>query len=65
MQVQEHDLFGFVPTQTQCENCSNVVMLVDATITKHTITETWTEEEHYCSDQCAKESWQTWRGVPE
>lgn len=65
MQPQQHEMFGFVPAQTQCENCGKIVMLVHAVITTHTITETYSEVEHFCGEECAMESWQVWRGIPE
>lgn len=59
MQAQQHEMFGFVPAQTQCNHCGKIVLLANATITKHTITDTYTETEHHCSDKCAVEAWET------
>lgn len=58
--VADHDLFGLPPVVTQCGNCPTVLPLTEAVISTFHITETWSEQEHFCSDKCAKAWWETW-----
>lgn len=59
--VHDHDLFGLPAVMTQCANCPTVVPLIAAVVSTFHITETWTEQEHFCSDQCAKAWWETFQ----
>lgn len=59
--IADHDLFGLPEVKTQCGNCYKVIPLVEAVISKYEITPTYTEEEHWCSEDCAKAWWETFR----
>lgn len=52
------DLFGFVPAQTQCEECGRVVLLTNATKCQYVVAGKVMGEEHYCGVICAENSWQ-------
>lgn len=54
----ETDLFGLAAVVTQCGNCSKVIPLTEATVSTHHITETLSEQEHFCSAKCAVEQWE-------
>lgn len=54
------DLFGLAPVMTQCGNCDRVVPLTSAVISTFHITESWSEQEHFCCASCAKTWWETW-----
>lgn len=59
--IADHDLFGLPEVKTQCANCPTVVPLTQATVSTFHITESWTEQEHFCSDKCAKDWWKAFQ----
>ncbi len=61
----DHDLFGVVPAMTQCCGCYRVFPLAQAHKVKIEITSTWTEEEHACSEDCAKTWWEAFQAREE
>lgn len=58
---EQYDLFGHVPAMTQCGNCYRVVPLNQAHKVKIEITETLSDEEHFCDESCAKDWWENFR----
>lgn len=57
MKDADHDLFGLPEVKTQCGFCLRIVPLVEATVSTFHITETFTDIEHFCSPECAKDWW--------
>jgi hypothetical protein len=55
------DLFGLVLTVTQCGNCDKVAPLNEVVISTFHITESLTEQEHFCCPKCAEEWWNSFR----
>lgn len=55
----EHDPGTEMIALTQCCYCEQVIPLVLAVVSTFRITETWTEQEHSCSNKCAKAWWES------
>lgn len=57
--IPDHDLFGLPTVVTQCACCGKVFPLIEAVVSTFHITDTWSEQEHFCQDRCAKAWWET------